>query len=79
MNAPARLAGFAATLALLTAGGAALGSAIDPERSGARHRSDHRGTLQETKRCERAGGPAAAAGGGRDGRVLTATFAQEAH
>ena len=33
MNAPAKLAGFAATLALLTAGGAALGGALDPDRS----------------------------------------------
>jgi hypothetical protein len=33
MSAPTRLAGFAAALAVLTAGGAALGGAIDPDRS----------------------------------------------
>jgi hypothetical protein len=33
MTAPARLAGFAAALAVLTAGGAALGGAIDPDRN----------------------------------------------
>lgn len=33
MNAPAKLVGFAATLAVLTASGAALGGAIDPDRS----------------------------------------------
>ena len=33
MTAPAKLVGFAAALAVLTAGGAALGGAIDPDRS----------------------------------------------
>jgi hypothetical protein len=47
MTTPAKLTGFAATLAVLVGGGIALGGAIDPDRSGGESPASHGGQSSE--------------------------------